>query len=196
MQNLAQASVDSANAAYLNSGVAQRLRLVHRQQVAYTERTNCAGGGTAFDCALDDVTDNGDGYMDNVHTLRDTHGADLVALLINDGAFCGLAWLPSTPSADIGFSVTAHNCAVGNKSFAHELGHNMGAHHDPANASSSGPKPFNKGYISPQLNWRTVMAYPAHRAAAARASTTSPTRSSRTTGPRWARRRCRTTRTC
>ena len=159
MQNLAQASVDSANAAYLNSGVAQRLRLVHRQQVTYTERTNCPGG-TAFDCALDDITDTGDGYMENVHALRDTHGADLVALFINNSAYCGLAWLPTVPTPDIGFSITAYNCAVGNKSFAHEVGHNMGAHHDPANADPSGPKPFNKGYVSPQLNWRTIMAYP------------------------------------
>lgn len=161
MQTLAQAAVDSANAAYLNSGVAQRLRLVHRQQVAYTERTNCAAGSDPVDCALDDLTDLGDGYLDNVHTLRDTHGADLVALLINGSAYCGIAWLPTTPSADLGFSVTEQDCAVGNKSFTHELGHNMGAHHDPANASANGPKPFNKGYISPQLDWRTVMAYSA-----------------------------------
>ena len=152
-------SVDSANAAYLNSGIAQRLRLVHRQQVTYAERTNCAGGGTAFDCALDDVTDAATDTS-NVHGLRNTHGADLVALLIDDGAFCGLAWLPSTPSAEPRFLRHGIDCAVGNKSFAHEVGHNMGAHHDPANASPFGPKPFNKGYISPQLNWRTVMAYP------------------------------------
>jgi hypothetical protein len=159
MQNLAQASIDSANSAFLNSGVAQRLRLVHHQQVSYTERTNCAGG-TAFDCALDDITDTGDGHMDDVHSLRDTHGADLVALFINNTAFCGIAWLPTVPTADVGFSITAYNCAVGNKSFAHELGHNMGAHHDPANADDAGPKPFNKGYVSPQLNWRTIMSYP------------------------------------
>ena len=159
MQNLAQAAVDSANAAYLNSGIAQRLRLVHRQQILYTERSNCFGG-TAFDCALDDITDNGDGYMDDVHTLRDAHGADLVALFVNDSEFCGIAWLPSVPTPDLGFSVTAHDCAVGNKSFAHEVGHNMGAHHDSTYADSAGPKPFNRGYVSPQLNWRTIMAYP------------------------------------
>lgn len=157
MQSLAQSAIDTTNAAYLNSGIAQRLRLVHRQQVAYTERTSC--GGSAFDCALDDLTDVGDGYLDSVHTLRDTHGADLVALLINDSAYCGLAWLPTTPSANLGFSVTAHNCAVGNRSFAHEVGHNMGAHHDPANASPAGPKSFNKGYVSPALDWRTIMSY-------------------------------------
>jgi len=160
MNSLAQAAVDSANAAYRNSGIAQRLRLVHGQQVAYTERTSCPAGGSVFDCALDDLTDFGDGQLENVHTLRDLHGADLVALLIDDYAYCGLAWLPSTPSSSLGFSVTAHHCAVGNKSFAHELGHNMGAHHDPANArGGGGPKPFNKGYISPQSDWRTVMSY-------------------------------------
>ena len=97
MQNLAQASIDSANAAYLNSGVAHRLRLVHAQKVTYAERSNCFGGN-AFDCALDDVTEDGDGYIDGVHALRDAHGADLVALFIDDGAYCGVAWLPAVPS--------------------------------------------------------------------------------------------------
>ena len=158
MQSLAQAAVDSANAAYLNSGIAQRLRLVHRQQVAYTERTSC--GDDIFGCALDDLSNVGDGYMDAVDTLRNLHGADLVALLIrNDPGICGLAWLPSTPTSDLGFSVTAHGCAVGNRSFAHEVGHNMGAHHDPANATAIGPKPFNRGYLHPGSQWRTVMAY-------------------------------------
>ena len=167
MQNLAQASIDSANAAYLNSGVAHRLRLVHAQKVSYAERSNCFWGN-AFDCALDDVTEDGDGYLDGVHALREAHGADLVALFIDDGAFCGVAWLPTVPSPEVGFSVIQHDCAVGNKSFAHELGHNMGAHHDPDNADSAGPKPFNKGYVSPLRDWRTVMSYPGACAGCAR----------------------------
>jgi Metallo-peptidase family M12/S-layer homology domain len=166
MQNLAQASVDSANSAYLNSGIAQRLRLVHRQQVTYTERTNCAGGDQ-LDCALDDVTDVGDGYLDNVHTLRDTHGADLVALLIDGSAFCGIAWLPSTPSPNLGFSVTEQSCAIGNKSFAHEVGHNMGAHHDPyvlsggpcGDGRESGDDCFSRGMVNLAQRWRTIMSY-------------------------------------
>lgn len=162
MQNLAQAAIDSANAVYLNSGVAQRLRLVHGQQVSYTERSNCPGANP-FDCALDDVTGNGDGYIDTVHALRNTHGADLVAMLISDYTYCGLAWFLSTTSGDPahGFSVTDQGCAVGNKSFAHELGHNMGADHDPANAFPSPPAafPYNRGYIQPGSQWRTVMAY-------------------------------------
>ena len=78
-----------------------------------------------------------DGAMDEVHALRDTHGADLVALLGVYSDACGLAFLMANVSpgfASTGFSVTAWSCAVGNLSFPHELGHNMGLHHDQANA--------------------------------------------------------------
>ncbi|HEV7241504.1 MAG TPA: S-layer homology domain-containing protein [Thermoanaerobaculia bacterium] len=162
MQSLAQASIDNANLTYLNSGIAQRLRLVHAQQVSYTERTSCPGGGTAFDCALDDITADGDGYMDNVHTLRNTHGVDLVSLFINSSAYCGLAWLPlpSSSTADTGFSVIGYNgCPVANKSFVHELGHNMGAHHDPYVAPGPGAYAYSHGIVNLASRWRDVMSY-------------------------------------
>jgi hypothetical protein len=159
MQSLAQASIDNSNLTYLNSGIAQRLRLVHAQQVTYTERTNCGTQATAFDCALDDVSDNGDGFMDSVHTLRDTHGADLVSLFINDSVYCGIAWLFSG-NAGSGFSVLAANtCAVGNKSFVHELGHNMGAHHDPYVAPGPGAWAYSHGIVNLANRWRDVLAY-------------------------------------
>jgi hypothetical protein len=162
MQSLAQAAIDSANAIYFNSGIAQRLRLVHSQQVTYQERSGACGD--AFNCGLDDLTDLGDGYIDNIHALRDTHGADMVALLIDDPAACGIAWLISTTSGDptSAFSVTAWDCAVGNMSFTHELGHNMGAHHDPVTAPPNGwpaAFPYNRGYVAPGSAWRTVMSY-------------------------------------
>lgn len=159
MQNLAQASIDNANLTYLNSGVAQRLRLVHRQQVTYTERTTCAGGGTMFDCALDDITDN---LITGVHALRDTHGADLVSIFINDNAFCGLAWLPlpSAGTAHLGYSVLYWSgCPVSNKSFVHELGHNMGAHHDPYVAPGPGAYAYSHGIVNLTQRWRTVLSY-------------------------------------
>jgi peptidyl-Asp metalloendopeptidase len=158
MQSLAQASVDNSNLTYLNSGIAQRLRLVHAQQVTYAERTTCTEGNV-FYCGLYDMTGNGDGFMDNVHTLRDTHGADLVSLLVADGSYCGLAWL-FTGSASSGFSVVnAQSCAVNNKTFAHELGHNMGAHHDPYVAPGPGAYAYSHGIINLASRWRDVMAY-------------------------------------
>lgn len=166
IQARVQAGIDEANATYLNSGIAQRLRLVHSAEVVYTERTgNCpdAQSTNKFDCALEDLTTDGDGRMDIAHDLRDQYGADLVALLIADNALCGIAWIPDfNPNyshAPWGFSVTGQGC-IGNGSFTHELGHNMGADHDPAYALPGGAQPYNHGYVSPQQNWRTVMAYP------------------------------------
>ena len=162
LQSLAQASIDNANLTYLNSGVAQRLRLVHRQQVTYTERTNCPGGGTKFDCALDDISN---GVVPNVHALRDQHGADLVSFFIEDNAYCGLAWLPypSAATAGQGYSVLYWNgCPVANKSFVHELGHNMGAHHDPYVAPEAGAFAYSHGMVDLVNRWRTVLAYNTH----------------------------------
>jgi hypothetical protein len=169
MQALAQASIDNANLTYLNSGVAQRLRLVHSQQVTYTEVASCAGGSDPFDCALDAITD---GTVAGLHALRDTHGADLVSLFINSTTYCGLAWLPlpSAGTANRGFSVLYWNgCPVSNKSFVHELGHNMGAHHDPyptatgsgscGDGYASGAWCYSRGIVELTQRWRTVLAY-------------------------------------
>ncbi len=76
-----------------------------------------------------------DGYMDELHSLRDSYGADLVSLIENEPAYCGYAYRMtslSTSFASSAFSVVHHSCATGYYSFAHEIGHNQGAHHDPA----------------------------------------------------------------
>ena len=49
--------------------------------------------------------------MDDVHTKRNTYGADIVALLIHDDAYCGLAHLG--PGVDKMFSITKWSCATG-----------------------------------------------------------------------------------
>ncbi|MBI3658915.1 hypothetical protein HY230_00370 [Candidatus Acetothermia bacterium] len=65
--------VSTTNQAYTNSGITTRLNLVHSEEVSYTET-----GGTED---LDRLTNSSDGFMDNVHSLRNTYGADLVALI-------------------------------------------------------------------------------------------------------------------
>ena len=160
MQAKARASIDNANITYLNSGVAQRLRLVHAQAVTYTERATCPTGNNKFDCALDDITD---GLVPNVHALRDLHGADLVSFFIADRTYCGLAWLPnpSAGTARYGYSVLEWDgCPVANKSFVHELGHNMGAHHDTFVASGPGAFAYSHGMVDVVGLWRTVLSYP------------------------------------
>lgn len=177
MQMLVEGAERNANTVYRNSGVAQRLRLVHAQQVAYAERsgpcTDPVGDGQSTEpilCALYDLTGTADGFIDGVHALRDAHGADLVAMLVRDTAYCGVAWLPQPPSpstSHLGFAVVEQGCAIGNLSFAHELAHNMGAHHDPfvlgLGSCSDGREPgafcFSRGIVDVAARWRTVMSY-------------------------------------
>jgi hypothetical protein len=125
----------------------------------YSVKTNYTeSGDISQDLGRLRATD--DNYMDELHVLRDRHGADLVTLLSNVSGYCGLAYRMSSLSAGFAssaFSVVRHSCATGYYSFAHELGHNQGAHHDPDNASES-IYDYAYGYQDPLKKFRTVMA--------------------------------------
>ena len=115
-----------------------------------------------WDITLDRLQGTNDGFMDQVHPLRDAHQADLVVLLVNDGEFCGLGYLMETPAksfAPWGFSLVNWECATGNYSLAHEMGHNMGSEHDRANAGGLGSYSYSFGYQAPDRSFRTIMAY-------------------------------------
>ncbi|NNM27584.1 MAG: hypothetical protein HKO59_16670 [Phycisphaerales bacterium] len=150
-------SIAASNDAYANSDVAQRLRLVHLLEVSYTESTG------NYSQHLSRLRSTTDGIMDNLHSLRDSYGADMVSLFVNDGQYCGLAYLMSTPGAYFeanAFSVVTWTCAAGYYSFAHELGHNMGLCHDHDNCSG-GAYPYSYGhrFYAGAGQYRTVMAY-------------------------------------
>lgn len=82
-----------------------------------------------MDLDLNRITANGDGYMDEVHTLRNTYGADLVQLVVETGGYCGLGWFMSPVSTSFesyAFSVVLRDgCMTGNYSSGHEFGHNQ-----------------------------------------------------------------------
>jgi len=156
MGTLIDLGITESNAGYSNSGVTQRLRLVHTAEVAYDE--------TGFDWStcLTRLKDKSDGYMDNVHTLRDTYRADEVALIVNQGAYCGLGYLMQTLSSSFeanAFCLVSIDCATGYYSLAHEWGHNMGCAHDRANAANAGVYDYSYGYQDPDEAFRTIMAY-------------------------------------
>lgn len=145
-----QQAIDSTNAAYANSGITTRLNLVHAAAVNYDESGD-------FNTDLNRLTGGGDGHLDEVATLRDSHAADLVSLFVENGQYCGIAWIG--PSAGYGYSVVNRGCASGNLSFAHELGHNFGALHDPYVDPGTSPYAYGHGHAAPAARWRTVMAY-------------------------------------
>jgi len=140
--------VAETNTGYANSGIAPRLRLVGTQLLAYTE--------TGMSADLTALRTNA-----SVQALRDTLGADLVALIVaNSAEACGVGYIMTSTAgfADYGYSVTAYSCISPNYSFGHELGHNMGSSHAPEDGGA-GFYAYSYGYKHPGQAFRTVMAY-------------------------------------
>jgi peptidyl-Asp metalloendopeptidase len=149
-QSFAQQSIDSVNNAYANSNITTRMRLVYTYVSSYVESGD-------FNTDLNRLTSASDGYLDEVHSLRDTYRADMVSMFIENGQYCGLGWIG--PYSSYAFTTVNRGCAVSNLSFAHELGHNFGALHDPYVDPSTSPYPYGHGYAVPAERWRTIMAY-------------------------------------
>jgi len=107
-----------------------------------------------------------DGYLDEVHQIRDDFDADLVVLLVSEEELedeynaCGEAYV--NPPASLGFSVVRYDC-IENYTFSHEIGHNMGARHDTASVNiNNSPYLYGHGYefFDPVTLTRTMMATP------------------------------------
>lgn len=153
ISSLIDLAASETNAAYSNSGVGHTIRIVGRQETSFSE------SGFTFSGFLNSAQD---GSISGVHALRDSTGADLVVMLVDgDDSLCGLAYLMTTVSssfAPFGYSVTQTNCATGNYTFGHEIGHNMSARHDRANDNTDGsPFNFNHGYLDNGNNFKTIM---------------------------------------
>ncbi|MCO5192140.1 MAG: C25 family cysteine peptidase [Anaerolineae bacterium] len=154
IENTIILAVSETNTAYANSNIDQRINLVHMEEIT--------GAVNDFGTDLDAIRSKTDGIMDIVHTLRDTYHADNVGLIIEDAALCGLAYrmaVVNTFFESDAFSVTSRSCAAANLSFAHELGHNMSAHHDWYVTIDTFPYTYIHGYVNLADNWRTIMAY-------------------------------------
>eukprot|EP00571_Detonula_confervacea_P001017 CAMPEP_0172330660 /NCGR_PEP_ID=MMETSP1058-20130122/61517_1 /TAXON_ID=83371 /ORGANISM="Detonula confervacea, Strain CCMP 353" /LENGTH=620 /DNA_ID=CAMNT_0013047885 /DNA_START=14 /DNA_END=1876 /DNA_ORIENTATION=- len=148
IRGLIDLAVQETNVAYSLSGVNVVLNLAH----AY--RTNYVEGSTreAYSTALNDLTFDG-----NVATKRAEFGADVVALIIGAPGFCGIAHLG--PRKERMFSVTNQNCATGNYSFGHEIGHNLGCNHDKGTKGQCGTTNYNYGYRDSTAGFRSILAY-------------------------------------
>jgi hypothetical protein len=153
IESLIDLSISLTNSIYSNSGVSHVLRLVGRQEVNFPETSFSF---TGF------LSAGQNGLIPGLQDLRNTVGADLVAILVQgDNSLCGIAGLMTQNSssfAPFAYSVTQTNCAVGNLTMAHETGHNMAARHDRANDNTNGvPFDFNHGFVDNTNNFRTVM---------------------------------------
>ncbi len=149
MEALAEASIQSSNTTFSNSDAGVTFNLVHYQQISYSESGSVQTDHTR-------LVGTSDGYMDNIHSLRNHYGADVVMLIVsNDPLYCGTAGNIGVVSSQA-FAVTVDDCSVGNYTFAHEVGHLAGARHD--NDNGTYPFSYGHGYRYLPAYWRTVMA--------------------------------------
>jgi hypothetical protein len=135
---------------HYNSFVSASVAAVHTAQVNYTETGS-------LETDVERLQGSSDGYMDNVHTLRDQHGADVVILLVEHGDYAGLAFNIHVDESGA-FAVVLTEAAVANYTFAHELGHLVGGRHDDDQQSL--PRADAHGYAKRSGNptFKTVMA--------------------------------------
>jgi len=156
MENLIDLGVTETNLSYEASGVHHRLRLVHTAPTDYDELS--AGGDPR-----DQLQDPDDGFMDEVHAVRDQVRADLVKLIISTGtgAGCGRAFIMDEVSIAFeafAFCYTNHICVSPGYTFQHELGHIQSGRHQRTGPVTGSPFPFNHGYTDPTNQFRTIMA--------------------------------------
>ena len=165
MQALVDLMIASANQAFEDGGINPRLTLAHTALVDYVEEDRRTD--------LDRLVDPDDGYMDEVHALRNEHAADLVHLLTGGLRFfdAGIAYQlveENLRSAEwAGFSLTM---GTAEELFTHEIGHNFGVSHDRyVDGTKISIYPYAFGYVNNRAfdagapesaRWRTIMAYP------------------------------------
>jgi hypothetical protein len=147
--------VAETNQALSASLINARMRLVHTTLVDYVE----SGAGSTD---LGRLRATADGFLDGLHTLRDRYAADLVVLITeNANDVCGVAYVNTTQSSGTsGFGLVQRRCTTNGRTFAHELGHSLGATHDwYVSALSSGAFTYSKGHVSLPGRFLDVMSY-------------------------------------
>ncbi len=150
-KDLIDVAIAETNQSFRDSGIDNvHVKLAHAYETDYVEK------GSHFDHVYR-FRNKGDGYMDEVHDLRDKYGADAAVLIVDDPMGCGLSIRVGADAADA-FSVVDHECAATMYSLAHEIGHLIGARHDLATDDTPRPFPYGHGFIDGK-KWRTMMSY-------------------------------------
>jgi hypothetical protein len=166
-----QANVDTMNNILTKSHAYPRIRVVYTFEVGYDE-SDCIDA----DCTIDRILDRSDGYLDEVHVLRDLNQADIVLLyVLCEG--CGGVAACNRPGGDKyildpngGFTVVASDWELYRLwGTTHEIGHIFGCGHNRDAEYKSPGYPINcrswsysYGYdfIGDSGQWNcTIMSY-------------------------------------
>ena len=155
ISSLVGLGVAETNLALEKSEVSTRLRLVELREVPFAE-----AGRVESD--LEILKQENDGALDEVLELRDSFGADVVQLVVEERDGCGIAYSMGGAGASFSewaFSVVERSCIDTTYAMAHEIGHNLGCDHAPEDPTTKGAFAYSFGYKDLVAGFRTIMAY-------------------------------------
>lgn len=152
LRQSATIAVDDVNRSFAESGIPSvSLRAAHVTTVPYNE-------DGPWESHLDRLVNPKDKVFRDVHKLREQHKADMVVLVVEDTTWCGEARDINAGQA-AAFAVVSRSCLLAPRySFAHELGHLLGARHDRKSDPELTPFRWAHGYVNAP-KWRTIMSY-------------------------------------
>jgi hypothetical protein len=139
IHDLITQAIDKANITMENSKTGITFNVVYQYKTNYVEVNSSLD--------LDRITYNNDGYMDEVHDLRDVFFADVVLFIPSVTFTGGLAWglnnANGFTNGNLAFALSRVQQSANSYTAVHEIGHNMGCGHHPQQRTESGPLLFN-----------------------------------------------------
>ena len=167
----AQAAIRSAgdylNMVLRNGRIDVRANIVHSAEVSGLDRVGRDGIGRYGASIISQLRFHGETLR-----LRREHGADLVHLFTGEQSWlfsaCGQHYVlrrdeTAEEFSELGYGWTANSCYADGPIFAHEVGHGLGAHHDPDNGGSPESAvrryAFGHGNLDRIPNVGTIMSY-------------------------------------
>ncbi len=159
MRSMVYETINQANESFYNSQVNAHLELAYLGSTTYNESSTTWGN------TLQRFTANGDGYLDEVHTLRNKYKADVCVLFLNDSNACGESQTIKAVDNTAFCLIYPSNYCRSKFTTIHEIGHLIGCRHNRYIDNHMSPYQYGHGFCpyTPDnglTDWRTIMSYP------------------------------------
>lgn len=136
------------NNAFERQGIPARFEIIGQEEVTYF-------GTGDLHRDLDNAIYSRGFSGETVQQKAARYGADITVLVVRDGNYCGVA--PLLAKRETAITVIKGSCLHWGHGYAHEIGHLLGAGHNPEDGK--GVFDYSHGHYAASGAFRTIMAY-------------------------------------